>query len=442
MGTNIYNEKEPKNVNVKRIIAAIFGVIALVLGTVFIRKYVPGYVFYILWAADAVVTVLFVISLVKNIHGLFKITLLIAYFGFLIMGAYIGIAASGVLDKILSAQSGEELYEVLKEDYGNNLYIVLILIQFLQVTFIPIPSTIVTAAGFYLCGKNIGLTILFCCIGLWAGSLFAFFLGRMFGVKLVKWIAGEKVLIKYNNLVKGKDKVMLGYMFLFPIYPDDVLCLIAGLTTMSWREFILIQILSRPINVAATVLLLYFGTSLTTLFPFTKWYGILFWIFAVLLLVASFVLVWKFSGKLEAFMTKLISKISGRPILSDINTIYKIHNPEAVAENETPINDETKNDITTSKEIEDSIEKEEKKSKKKKAKKIKVKKDNTSSKIGVEIVKEDEVKEVIEPEIIRPQVPVEETPVAVSEDEIEQNDINKIDSIITKAYSDEDRIKY
>lgn len=313
-----------KDVPVKKIAGAVIGIIAYALTAALCRTFFPIYIEIPVWCVLGALCICFPIAIVKKKQGLYKISILIVYFAVLIIAIFAIITATGILQNILEAKDGKELYETLSAQYGSNLYIILIVFQFLQVTFIPIASSIVTAAGYYLCGQNIPLTILFCCIGLWAGSLFAFFLGRTFGVKLVRWVAGEKVLLKYHQFVKGKDKVMLGYMFIFPVYPDDVLCLIAGLTTMSWREFIFLQLISRPINVAATVLMLYLGTSLTKIFPLNSPLGIVFWIAIVALFVLSFIIVWKKADKLEKFMTKLISKITGRPILSDINSIYKL----------------------------------------------------------------------------------------------------------------------
>ena len=327
------SKKEINKPLAKKIIGAVISLIIFSVCVYFGVPYFNQYVGIALWCSIGVIAIIFLISILKSIQSLYKLGILIVYFASIVIIFAIIIFSTGFLDILLNAEDGEQLYHALEARFGNNLYLALIIIQFLQVTFIPIASSIVTAAGFYLCGQNIGLTILFCCIGLWLGSLFAFFLGRVFGVRLVKWVAGEKMLIKYNKFLKGKDKVMLGYMFMFPIYPDDVLCLIAGLTTMSYREFIFLQLLSRPINVASTVLLLAFGTNLTTLFPLDTWWGITVWVLAIAIFVVTFILVWKKADKLEVVMNKVVSKITGRPILNDINTIYKLSTAVTTEEN-------------------------------------------------------------------------------------------------------------
>lgn len=347
------SKKEINKPLAKKIIGAVISLIIFSVCVYFGVPYFNQYVGIALWCSIGVIATIFLISILKSIQSLYKLGILIVYFASIVIIFAIIIFSTGFLDILLNAEDGEQLYHALEARFGNNLYLALIIIQFLQVTFIPIASSIVTAAGFYLCGQNIGLTILFCCVGLWLGSLFAFFLGRVFGVRLVKWVAGEKMLIKYNKFLKGKDKVMLGYMFMFPIYPDDVLCLIAGLTTMSYREFIFLQLLSRPINVASTVLLLAFGTNLTTLFPLDTWWGITVWVLAIAIFVVTFILVWKKADKLEVVMNKVVSKITGRPILNDINTIYKLSTAVTTEENnESQVQEEV---LATELSVEDSL---------------------------------------------------------------------------------------
>lgn len=264
--------------------------------------------------------VLYSVGVFLKKNKIFKIAFLVNIFGLIVLILAVLVVKSGILQRINSA---EDLVKIIN-DFGAAGKAVFVLLQFLQVTFIPIPSTIVTAAGAAL--YPAWEAILLCCIGLWLGSLFAFFLGRTFGVKLVKWCIGEEMLLKYNRLVKGKDKAMLIYMFILPAFPDDMLCLIAGLTTMSYPSFILIQLISRPLNVAGTVL---FVGNIKSI-PFSGW-GIAVWVAIGIVFVVMFILMWKYANKMEDGMMKLISKITGRPYIRDIYSIYKIKNTESEA---------------------------------------------------------------------------------------------------------------
>ncbi len=40
-------------------------------------------------------------------------------------------------------------------------------------------------------------------------------------------------------------------MMAFPVSPDDFLCMLAGLTKMSYKKFILIILICKPITLAA-----------------------------------------------------------------------------------------------------------------------------------------------------------------------------------------------
>ena len=43
-------------------------------------------------------------------------------------------------------------------------------------------------------------------LGIIIGSLIAFFVGRIFGAKVVKWVVGERAFNKGLSVIKGKDK--------------------------------------------------------------------------------------------------------------------------------------------------------------------------------------------------------------------------------------------
>ncbi|NLL56812.1 MAG: TVP38/TMEM64 family protein [Clostridiales bacterium] len=258
---------------------------------------------------------LFVFGILFSKEKLYKIAIIIAYFGIVLISAATAVLRSGILEGI---DSTEELVALIN-GFGMGGKLIFILIQFLQVTFIPIPSTIVTATGAALYSP--WEAVILSSIGLWIGSFVAFALGRVFGVKLVKWVIGEDMLIKYNNFVKGKDKAMLVYMFIFPVFPDDMLCMLAGLTTMSYPGFMLIQLIARPLNVAMTV----FAVDYLKAIPFSGW-GIAIWVAILIVFVLVFVLMWKYSEKLEQMLIRLFSKIAGKPIIKDIYTVYNIYN--------------------------------------------------------------------------------------------------------------------
>lgn len=117
-------------------------------------------------------------------------------------------------------------------------------LQFIQVIISPIPGNVTTVAGGMLFGFFYGFALSLGAVIL--GSIVAFLLGKAFGRPLVERIAGKAVVDKYMKSVSSRQRVVLIMMFLLPVFPDDILCLIAGLSAMRLPQFTLIMILTRP----------------------------------------------------------------------------------------------------------------------------------------------------------------------------------------------------
>ena len=128
---------------------------------------------------------------------------------------------TGLWDKI---DSVEDLRNYVS-GFGGYAVFIFIAIQFLQVVVLPIPGFITVSVGVLLFGAFRGSV--YSVIGIVSASIVAFFIGRVFGYKVAGWLVGKENLDKGLELVKGKDKVILTFMFLFPFFPDDVLCFVA-----------------------------------------------------------------------------------------------------------------------------------------------------------------------------------------------------------------------
>ena len=129
--------------------------------------------------------------------------------------------------------------------------ITFMIIQMVQVVVPVIPGGITCAVGVVVFGPWYGL--LYNYIGIVAGSCINFYLARRYGQCLVKFFVKEETYNKYITwLEKGKkfDKFFAAAIF-FPCAPDDVLCMIAGLTKMSWKKFSAIILLGKPASIAA-----------------------------------------------------------------------------------------------------------------------------------------------------------------------------------------------
>ena len=123
-------------------------------------------------------------------------------------------------------------------------HLLFFLVQFLSVVLAPIPSNITAAAGGLLFGTWPAFFLTFAAVV--AGSLLVFGLARALGRDFADRFVSQKLSEKYQNVLRTKAPVFLTLAFLFPFFPDDMLCILAGLTDLSFRRFTVIVLLTRP----------------------------------------------------------------------------------------------------------------------------------------------------------------------------------------------------
>lgn len=207
----------------------------------------------------------------------------------ILSGIFFAVCATGFIKDMTSIEALREYIE----SSGNWAVWVFILFQFLQVVILPIPSTVTVMAGVALFGPL--KCSLFSFIGIFIGSVLAFGIGRWLGYKVVSWIVGKEDLDKWLKKIKGKDYLILSIMFLLPLFPDDVLCFIAGLSSMTWGYFLVMIFVTRALSITLS------AYSFDTI-PFTTWWGILCWALIISAVVALFWLVCKYSDKIDWFI--------------------------------------------------------------------------------------------------------------------------------------------
>ena len=118
------------------------------------------------------------------------------------------------------------------------------LIQLLGVVVAPIPSNVTALAGALLFGTWPAFLLTWGAVV--AGSVLVFWLARVLGQRFVDRLVNQKVSDKYLDLIRRKRDVFLFLAFLFPFFPDDLLCILAGLTDIRPLRFLVLVTLTRP----------------------------------------------------------------------------------------------------------------------------------------------------------------------------------------------------
>ena len=78
------------------------------------------------------------------------------------------------------------------------------------------------------------------------GSLLVFLLARALGQSFADRLVSRAISDKYLSIVRAKTDTFLILAFLLPFFPDDLLCILAGLTAISTPRFLVIVVLTRP----------------------------------------------------------------------------------------------------------------------------------------------------------------------------------------------------
>lgn len=290
------------------IAATLLSAVTVLFATLYFKELNSGFLakhktlFTALITALALITAVFAIVFSTNDNKfIFKLSVIILSTFALAFSVLYILKISGIMDKI---DSIEDLRNYVSS-FGYMAAVIYIALNFLQVVILPIPGIVSIGAGVALFGEF--KTFIFAFIGIMSGSIAAFFIGKVLGYKVVKWLVGEETLKKWLKAVRGKDKIVLTFMFLFPFFPDDVLCFVAGISSMSSGYFLIMITVTRLIS---TVLTAYSLSG--SLIPFNTWWGLMLWALIIAITVALTILIYKHGDKIEKyFKTKFFKRGRG-----------------------------------------------------------------------------------------------------------------------------------
>lgn len=245
--------------------------------------------FWISASAITLLTVLGVVCWVIKKQTPYRIILCSLVLLDIVAAVFYFLCATGLITKITSV----DLLREYIASSGSMASIIYIIFCFLQVVLLPVPGSIAVAVGVAMFGPL--KCAIYAFIGIILGSFAAFIIGRLVGYKAVCWMVGKDTLDKWLEKIKGKDYLILSLMFLLPAFPDDVLCFVAGLSSMTTKYFIIMIIVTRLISVAST-------SFSFELIPFNTWWGLMIWGIILTLIILSFYLVLKHSDKIDGYI--------------------------------------------------------------------------------------------------------------------------------------------
>lgn len=217
-----------------------------------------------------------------------KILLVILAVAALSVGIYFTFKALGIT-------SIEGIRELVAKcgAWGWIVFIALFVICSTLLCFIPGTSATFIAVSIIMFGALKGFII--STVSVFLASSLMFLIGNTLGEKTAAKIVGEDGLEKAQNLLDMKSKMLLPLMFLFPVFPDDALCMVAGMTKMRYWYFAIVVAIFRTIGIA-TICFLGSGFINWTELKLTDWFVL------INVCVFDIVLIFKYQDKIEKFI--------------------------------------------------------------------------------------------------------------------------------------------
>ncbi len=119
-------------------------------------------------------------------------------------------------------------------------------LQMMTVIVAPIPSNISMMAGALALG--FWPAMILGVLAVIAGSVIVFLAARALGRNAVQRFLDKGVMEKYLPIIEEKQDMFLFLTMLFPFFPDDALCMLAGLTKISLGRFVAIMALAQTVG--------------------------------------------------------------------------------------------------------------------------------------------------------------------------------------------------
>jgi uncharacterized membrane protein YdjX (TVP38/TMEM64 family) len=139
--------------------------------------------------------------------------------------------------------SSTEKFKAWIDSFGVWGPAVFYLLCTVQVVFAPIPGNLTGIAGGAMFGLGWGFLLTYA--GILTGSILAYLVGQYGGRRLVVWLIGEEKYKKYTKIFRSDLSWGLFIIFLIPFFPDDILCILAGISPLPLRRFIILVAIGR-----------------------------------------------------------------------------------------------------------------------------------------------------------------------------------------------------
>jgi uncharacterized membrane protein YdjX (TVP38/TMEM64 family) len=166
------------------------------------------------------------------------------------------VGASTLLVTLFPALTDPERLRAEVRAFGPYAPLAFVALQTVQVVVAPIPGQLLGGVAGYLFGGLAGSV--YSLTGVVLGSALAIAATRRFGRAYAERVLEADVLARFDAVIDAVGEPGLFVMFLLPVFPDDALCFLAGLTEIPVSRLLVLVVVGRA---PTFVLVAYLGGS-------------------------------------------------------------------------------------------------------------------------------------------------------------------------------------
>lgn len=162
------------------------------------------------------------------------------------------------ISNLLHIIGDQEAVSAYLQGFGVWGPVVLFVLMVMQVfvAFIPGHALMVTAGYAY------GMTGLFVIItSTIIGSEIAFLFARKYGRGLIYKLASPQTIERWDGMARNQGIMFYFFAFILPIFPNDLMCYVAGLGNISARRFLVANVLGRSVVAIAITTIGMYGLN-------------------------------------------------------------------------------------------------------------------------------------------------------------------------------------
>ena len=170
--------------------------------------------------------------------------------------------ALDVLSGVWQAATSEDGLRAWVEGFGMLAPLAYFLMEAAQVVVSPLPGGLLHPVGALAFGPWAALALSMS--GCAAGAAVVFALVRRCGRPLVQRLVRAETIERYAGVLATRGGLGVFVACSIPVFPADAICAIAGLSSISFRRFMVVSTLGRAPSVALAVFLTAELSSVTT----------------------------------------------------------------------------------------------------------------------------------------------------------------------------------